>query len=109
MPPPAPPGGGDDDDGGNHRLLLAGLSDADALGQDLDSSSPTATTTSARRHFANVLKGFIGSNYLSVPFAYAAFGMLLGPLATGLVAAVSGACACKQKWTAMQPRPDASA
>lgn len=45
----------------------------------------------AREHFVNVLKGFIGSNYLSVPFAFTAAGMLLGPIAVCAVAAISGA------------------
>lgn len=45
----------------------------------------------AREHFVNVLKGFIGSNYLSVPFAFSAAGMLLGPIAVCAVAAISGA------------------
>lgn len=77
QPPPrptSPPVGGDD-----RRPL------ADAEG------SGSRSSTTARRHFANVLKGFIGSNFLAVPFAFAASGLLLGPLAVGLVAAVSGA------------------
>lgn len=58
------------------------------------SSSPSADTQQQRRtaakHGVNVLKSFIGSNYLSVPFAFAAAGSLLGPLAVAFIASVSG-------------------
>ena len=44
----------------------------------------------AAKHGVNVLKSFIGSNYLSVPFAFAAAGSLMGPLAVAFIASVSG-------------------
>lgn len=90
MPPPPPrptsPAGGDD-----RRPLLAAKADKDALLLEQEDSGSTTAGKEARQHFANVLKGFIGSNFLAVPFAFAASGLLLGPLAVSLVAAVSGA------------------
>ena len=44
----------------------------------------------ARAHFTNVLKSFVGSNYLALPFTFAAAGTLLGPVAVAVVACVSG-------------------
>ena len=47
----------------------------------------------ARQHFINVIKSWVGSNFLSLPFAFAAFGTLIGPLAVAVVALVScGGC-----------------
>lgn len=76
--------------------VVSELADAD---DDSSSSPPRSGPAGAAagegkgwRHFANVLKGFIGSNYLAVPFAFTAAGMLLGPLAVVAVAAISGAC-----------------
>lgn len=51
-----------------------------------------ASGPSAWRHLVNVLKSFIGSNYLSIPFAFAASGLVLGPLAVFAIAAISGEC-----------------
>eukprot|EP00624_Nannochloropsis_granulata_P007816 evm.model.NODE_9690_length_6523_cov_22.885942.1 len=61
----------------------------------LSSSPPpspydTQQRRTAANHAINVLKSFIGSNYLSVPFAFAAAGSLLGPLAVAFIASVSG-------------------
>lgn len=73
------------------RPLADAAAAADALLEQEEGSGSRSSST-ARRHFANVLKGFIGSNFLAVPFAFAASGLLVGPLAVGLVAAASGAC-----------------
>ena len=69
---------------------------------------PTSTTTTRRLplpsspsssrprplpwgdHGVNVFKSFIGSNYLSIPFCFAASGLLLGPLAMFIIAMISG-------------------
>jgi len=83
-------------DGNGSSQPLQALPNASAA-----SSSPLAPPSSssndtqqqrrtAAKHGVNVLKSFIGSNYLSVPFAFAAAGSLLGPLAVAFIASVSG-------------------
>jgi len=62
------------------------------------SSSASSSTLSSQQpqgrlpwdHGVNVFKSFIGSNYLSIPFCFAASGLLLGPVAIFLIAAISG-------------------
>lgn len=49
-----------------------------------------SSSASPWHHFVNVIKSFIGSNYLSIPFAFAAAGIALGPIAVFAVAAISG-------------------
>lgn len=44
----------------------------------------------AAKHGINVLKSFLGSNYLSIPFAVAAAGSLFGPLLIAIIAFISG-------------------
>lgn len=71
----------DDDDGG----------DGDGLPQHHPSSSSNDHHHhhQARQHFINVIKSWVGSNFLSLPFAFAAFGTFVGPLAVAVVALVS--------------------
>lgn len=50
----------------------------------------------------NVLKSFIGSNYLVMPFAFAKAGVLLGGVALVVIAAITDRCcttlvACKRR------------
>lgn len=76
----------------HHVPPVADATEAEEADDEQQGQQAQSGSSSGRRrgHFANVLKGFVGSNFLAIPFAFTASGVLLGPLAIAAIAGISG-------------------